>query len=67
MKNVKEIIIYHVVQMAKALREGKPYTENTRLFIHCMAKAIVRMTEHGSEVHRNEIQELAKEIKNHMV
>ena len=66
-KNRKEILVYHVVQMAKVLDDDKPLTENRRLYLLCLNRAIGRILEHGSEVHHNEIQELAKEIENHVV
>ena len=66
-KNRKEAITYHVVQMAKALDDDKPLSENRRLYLLCLNRAIGRILEHGSEVHHSEIQELAEEIKNHVV
>ena len=66
-KSRKEALVYHVVKMGKALDNDKPFTENTRLYLLCLNRAIGRILEHGSEVHHNEIQELAKEIENHVV
>jgi hypothetical protein len=50
-----------------ALSGDAEYTESKRVYLHLLGREIVRATEHGSEVHNNGIQELAQEIKDHVV
>lgn len=61
MKTTKKgILTYHAVQIIKVLSKTTPLTDNDETYIHCLSKALVRMTEHKEE-HHDLIQEFAKE------